>query len=184
MAYSTRAEAFAMILRRFAAMERISQEQADNNKEQENTKPDEKSNRSNSGGGSASYPAAKVEISLPNYSHIDTPFEVKTTLSHVKNLEWTIQKKDTESLATDVLEGTLNKDGGKICIKAAGDYKITATATNYDNRKYTFSKEIIIYPVPDISIELKDKTHIDKEVEVKAVVKDNKTVTWRLYRSE
>lgn len=182
MAYSTRAEAFAMILRRFAAMERISQEQADNNKEQENTKPDEKSNRSNSGGGSASYPAAKVEISLPNYSHIDTPFEVKTTLSHVKNLEWTIQKKDTESLATDVLEGTLNKDGGKICIKEAGDYKITATATNQGNRKYTFSKEIKIYPVPDISIVLDDKTHIDKEVEVKAVVKDNKTVTWRLYK--
>lgn len=182
MAYSTRAEAFAMILRRFAAMERISQEQAEINKQQENTKPDDKPNSSNSGGSSTSYPAAKVEISLPNYSHTDTPFEVKTTLSHVKNLVWTIQKKDTESLATDVLEGTLNKDGGKICIKEAGDYKITATATNQGNRKYTFSKEIKIYPVPDISIVLDDKTHIDKEVEVKAKVKDNKTVTWRLYK--
>ena len=162
MAYSTRAEAFTMILRCLEAIKHVLEENDPDN--------------------SLSFPSAEVEITLPNYSHTDTTFEVKTNLKNVKSLEWTIQKKDTSLINKDEIEGTLDKDGGKICIKSEGDYQLTAIAINYGNQKFTFSKSIKIYPVTDIGIELDDKTHIDKKLEVKASAMTDKDIIWSILK--
>jgi large repetitive protein len=84
------------------------------------TKPDSSKDDSDSdsgsggsGGGHVSYPAAAVEIIIPEYSHAGTEFEVKTTLRNVKPLEWTVLMEDSDTKQEDFLQGTLDKNGGK-----------------------------------------------------------------------
>lgn len=153
MAYSTRAEAFTMILRCLEAIQHVPEENVEKG-------------QNNNSDNSVSYLSAKVDITLPNYSHTDTTFEVKTNLKNVKSLEWTIQKKDTSLINKDEIEGTLDKDGGKICIKSEGDYQLTAVAINYGNKKFTFSKEIKVYPVPKLLVDLPEGAHTDDLVTV------------------
>jgi hypothetical protein len=146
-------------------------------------KPDKSGNDTssggNSGGGSVSYSPSKVEIIAPEYSHADLPFEVKTALSSVKTLEWSITDSAGNALAAEVVKGTLDKTGGKITITVPGEYVLHAKATNYDNRVYEFSKSILIHPNAEIGIEMSKTAHTDQEVSVKTILSDN--VTQQLY---
>ena len=130
-------------------------------KQEEKPSTPDKPGGGGSGGGSISYPAAVVEILIPEYSHADMEFEVKTTLRNVKSLDWTVAEEGKDTPQGDFLKGTLDINGGKITITKPGQYVLTATAQNYGNRAYTFTKAITIYPTFDIKIEADETAHTD-----------------------
>ncbi len=148
-------------------------------------KPDKPSGGGSSGsGGSVSYPAAVVEIVAPEFSHTDTEFEVKTVLRSVKSLEWSVTEDGKNIPQSELLIGTLDKDGGKITITQPGNYLLTATAQNYGNHTYIFSKKIIIHPTFKISVEADKTVHTDKTFTVKTTLSDNVTqqLNWHIFK--
>lgn len=148
-------------------------------------KPDKPSGGGSSGsGGSVNYPAAVVEIVAPEYGHTDTEFEVKTVLLSVKSLEWSVIEDGKNTPQSEFLKGTLDKNGGKITITQPGSYLLTATAQNYGNHTYIFSKKIIIYPTFKISVEADKTAHTDKTFTVKTTLSDNVTqqINWHIFK--
>ena len=148
-------------------------------------KPDKPSGGGSSGsGGSVSYPAAVVEIVAPEFSHTDTEFEVKTVLRSVKSLEWSVTEDGKNIPQSELLIGTLDKDGGKITITQPGNYLLTATAQNYGYHTYIFSKKIIIHPTFKISVEADKTVHTDKTFTVKTTLSDNVTqqLNWHIFK--
>ena len=152
-------------------------------------KQEEKPNTSDkpgggSGGGSTSYPAAVVEILIPEYSHADREFEVKTTLRNVKSLDWTITKDGKDTPQEDFLKGTLDKNGGKITITKPGQYVLTAAAKNQGNQAYAFTKTITVYPTYEIKVEADKTAHTDQSFVVKTALSDNvkQQLNWHIYK--
>lgn len=148
-------------------------------------KPDKPSGGGSSGsGGSVNYTAAVVEIVAPEYGHTDTEFEVKTVLRSVKSLEWSVIEDGKNTPQSEFLIGTLDKEGGKITIIQPGNYLLTATAQNYGNHTYIFSKKIIIYPTFKISVEADKTAHTDKTFTVKTTLSDNVTqqINWHIFK--
>ncbi|MEA4845754.1 MAG: hypothetical protein VB106_00810, partial [Clostridiaceae bacterium] len=137
-----------------------------------------------SGGGHASYPAAAIEIIVPDYSHAGTEFEVKTALRNVKALEWTVSQADSDAKLEDFLQGTLDKNGGKITITKPGNYTLTATAKNYGGSTYTFAKAITVYPVYEIAVTTEPYAHTDQELMVQTKLSDNvkQQLNWHIYK--
>jgi hypothetical protein len=153
-------------------------------KQEEKPSTPDKPDGGGSGGGSTSYPAAVVEILIPEYSHADMEFEVKTTLRNVKSLDWTVAEDGKDTPQGDFLKGTLDKAGGKITITQPGQYVLTATAQNYGNRAYTFTKKITIHPTLDIKIETDKTAHTDQSFIVKTTLSDNvkQQLNWHIYK--
>lgn len=153
-------------------------------KQEEKPSTPDKPGGGGSGGGSTSYPAAVVEILIPEYSHADMEFEVKTTLRNVKSLDWTVAEDGKDTPHGDFLKGTLDKNGGKITITKPGQYVLTAAAQNYGNRAYTFIKKITIHPTFDIKIEADKTAHTDQSFVVKTTLSDNvkQQLNWHIYK--
>ncbi len=153
---------------------------------QEEEKPStpDKPGGGGSGGGSTSYPAAVVEILIPEYSHADREFEVKTTLRNVMSLDWTITEDGKDTPQGDFLKGTLDKNGGKITITQPGQYVLTAGAKNHGNRAYTFTKTITIYPTYEIKVETDKTAHTAQSFVVKTTLSDNvkQQLNWHIYK--
>lgn len=137
-----------------------------------------------SGGGHVSYPAATVEIIIPDYSHAGTEFEVKTDLRNVKTLEWTVSQPGSDAKQEDFLQGTLDKNGGKITVTKPGNYTLTATAKNYGGSTYTFTKAIIVYPVYEIAVTTEPYSHTDQELMVQTTLSDTikQQLNWHIYK--
>ena len=148
-------------------------------------KPDKPDNSGGPGGGNINHPAAAVEIIIPDFSHPDTEFEVKTVLRNVKTLDWIITQNGSNTPQDEFLKGTLDKNGGIITITEPGEYILTATAKNYGNRTYTFTKTIRIYPNYGIAVEAEKYAHTDREFEVKTSLSDNvvQQLNWHIYRN-
>ena len=152
------------------------------------TKPDRSDDTSSSGGSSGgghiSYPAAAVEIILPEYSHAGTEFEVKTTLRNVKTLEWAVSQTSSHTKQEDFLKGTLDKNGGKITLTKPGSYILTATAKNYGGNTYVFTKSIVIHPVYEIAVTAEPYAHTDQAFTVKTTLSDNvkQQLNWHIYK--
>lgn len=144
----------------------------------------ERLNKPGRPGGGRSYPAAMVVITIPDYSHTDMKFEVKTVLSNVKSLEWTIKEEGKDTPQEEFLKGMLDKNGGKINITKPGQYVLTATAKNYGNRTYTFTKTITIYPIFEIKVESDKNAHTDQAFVVKTTLSDNikQQLNWHIYK--
>ncbi|HML33397.1 hypothetical protein [Sporomusa sphaeroides] len=147
-------------------------------------KPDDGNSDSGGSGGSTSYPAAMVEIILPEYSHTDAAFNVKTTLRNVKSMEWSVAEEDKDTPQAEFLMGALDKDGGKITITRPGSYILTATAKNYGNRSYTFSKAIVIHPTLNIQVASDQTAHTDTAFTVTTALSDTvkQQLNWHIFK--
>lgn len=186
---STRAEAFALLLRQEEALEKIKKELEE--KETEKEQPS-----GNSGGGSTSYPKAQVTFVLPVTAHTDTSVTVTPVLKYTKALTWSLTRETVDGSAqtldlTEAVTGSLNKEGGTIVFKESGSYTLTATATNYNGKTTSCSHSITVYPVVGIAFELPQHTHTDKTVSIEAATaglgnldlvwsatKDGEAVAW------
>lgn len=137
-----------------------------------------------SGGGHVSYPAAAVEIIMPEYSHAGSEFEIKTTLRNVKSLEWTVSQDGSDGKQEDFLQGTLDKNGGKITITKPGSFVLTTTAKNYGGSTYTFTKTVTIYPVYEIAVNAEPYAHTDQAFTVSTTLSEHvkQQLNWHIYK--
>ena len=117
---------------------------------------------------------------LPSYAYTDTDIEIKPETSNLGslNIEWQINGKPYAEYVT----GSLNNNGGTIRFKSKGHYTLTAQITDETGRKYSYSAETDIYPVPQISCLVPSYAHTDTDAELKASGSelDGISVVWNI----
>ncbi|MEA4846644.1 MAG: S-layer homology domain-containing protein, partial [Clostridiaceae bacterium] len=96
--------------------------------------------------------------------------------------DWTILHNGKSVPLTDVLEGTLNNEGGSVRFTKKGSYILKATLIDETGRTYSHEDSIAVYPVAETGFYLPEKTHTDTAVEVKTSFKeaDGLNVVWSL----
>jgi adhesin HecA-like repeat protein len=116
---------------------------------------------------SKSYADAKVQFTLPQYTHTDKEVKIEVTTENVKELTWKLEKQDENGEMIEVeFETPLSTTGGVINFPDKGTYKLTAQATNYGNRKFEFSESIKVYPIPKATFALGAYAHTDSKIDV------------------
>jgi len=122
---------------------------------------------------SKNYADAKVQISLPQYTHTDKKVKIEATTENVKELIWKLEKQDENGEMIEVkLETPLSTTGGVINFPDKGTYKLTAQATNYGNRKFEFSESIKVYPIPKVTFDLGAYAHTDSKINVITIIEE------------
>ena len=171
---STRAEAFALLVRQDDALDKIAEEAKKNE------------NDSGSGGGSVSYPKAQVSFTLPATAHTDTAVSVTPILKYTKSLTWSLTRETMdggqETVALpDAVSGSLSDSGGTITFQNSGSYTLTATAVNSVGRETVYSQTITVYPVINVSFDLSKTLHTDETATVTAASGlGNLNIAWSL----
>ena len=122
-----------------------------------------------SGGGSHSYPDAQVRFELPETAHTDTEIQVMPVWKYMSSFSWSLTKTAVDGSQQpveleDAVSGTLGIEGGTIKFIQDGQYTLTATAKNARGKETVLSKQIMVYPVIDLSFELPETTYTDKSV--------------------
>ena len=184
---TTRAEAFALLLRQEEALKNIKKELEEENKK--------KLSSNHSDDDYVYYPEAEVTFELPDKVHTDTEIKVTTICKNTSTLKWSLTKETSDGSVelklSEVINGSLKKDGGSIVFKEKGNYTLTATVTNYNGKTTSYSQSIKVLPVINIAFELPEYSHTDKpiSIDVKAtelgeldlvwsVIKDGENVAW------
>lgn len=144
------------------------------------SQPNQPSGGSGSSGGSS---AAQVDLQLPDYSYTDQSFVVKAVSRNTRSIAWELTDADGVPLLSDHYSMDLSKDGGLIHVFQPGMVYLTATAKNYSGRTYTFTKDIVIYPVMQITVNTPDYVHTDKPFSVTTTLSENVTqqLNWHVY---
>ncbi|NLB79987.1 MAG: hypothetical protein GX796_14430, partial [Clostridiaceae bacterium] len=117
------------------------------------------------------YPNAVVDFEMPEKTHVDKKVEFLTNNQNVRDLSWSLKKQneDKSMVSLDLgaaLNGSLDEKGGSFLFKEKGNYELTATATNFGNSKFEFSKALTVYPVPRADFVLKDYSYTDNIINV------------------
>lgn len=117
------------------------------------------------------FPVLAFGFELPSLAYTDTLLDFRTHGNNqVLPVDWTITK-DGKNIAFDVaLDGTLNANGGKIRIKEYGTYVVTGAMTDYLDREFSHTEEIIVMPLVEYSFAMPDKIHYGTDFNV--VVED------------
>lgn len=182
-----RAEAFALLLRQEEALKNIRKELEEENKK--------KLSSNHSDDDYVYYPEAEVTFELPDKVHTDTEIKVTTICKNTSTLKWSLTKETSDGSVelklSELIDGSLTKDGGSIVFKEKGNYTLTATVTNYNDKTTIYSQSLKVLPVIDIAFELPEYSHTDKPIliDVKAtelgeldlvwsVIKDGENVAW------
>lgn len=184
---TTRAEAFALLLRQEEALKKIKKELEEENKKKQSS--------NHSDDDYVYYPEAQVTFELPDKVHTDTEIKVTTIHKNTSTLKWSLTKETSDGSVElklpEVINGSLTKDGGSIVFKEKGNYTLTATVTNYNGKTTSYSQSLKVLPVINFAFELPEYTHTDKSlsIDVKAtelgeldlvwsVIKDGENVAW------
>lgn len=184
---TTRAEAFTLLLRQEEALKNIKKEleEEDRKKQSSNHSDDDY----------VYYPEAEVTFELPDKVHTDTEIKVTTIYKNTSTLKWSLTKETSDGSVelklSELIDGSLTKEGGSIVLKEKGNYTLTATVTNYNGKTTSYSQSLKVLPVINIAFELPEYTYTDKpiSIDVKAtelgeldlvwsVIKDGENVAW------
>ncbi|MCT4563557.1 MAG: S-layer homology domain-containing protein [Maledivibacter sp.] len=184
---TTRAEAFALLLRQEEALKKIKKELEEENKKKQSS--------NHSDDDYVYYPEAQVTFELPDKVHTDTEIKVTTICKNTSTLKWSLTKETSDGSVElklpEEINGRLTKDGGSIVFKEKGNYTLTATVTNYNGKTTSYSQSLIVLPVINIAFELPEYSHTDKPISIDvkvtelgeldlvwSVVKDGENVAW------
>ena len=120
-------------------------------------------------GGSSYYPPAQIRFELPETAHTDSEIQVMPVWKYMKSYTWTLTKTAVDGSQqpvelADAVSGTLGLEGGTIQFKVDGQYTLTAAAKNARGKETVLSKQIMVYPVIDLSFDLPQTTHTDKSI--------------------
>lgn len=132
------------------------------------------------------YPNAVVNFEVPEKTHVDKKVEFLTDRQNVRDLTWSLKKqnedKNMENLDLGTLDGRLDEKGGSFLFKEKGNYELTATATNYGNSKFEFSKALMVYPVPRADFLLEEYSYTDNTINVLPAVSElgNLDIVWTI----
>ena len=182
---ATRAEAFEMLVDTEKAKEEIKKEEPP--KPTVPAKPEDQPSDGNSGGGSSgggsSYvPAPQFSFTLPKTAYTSDEIEIKPESRYVSDVTWSALKNGLPAELSELTEGTLDKNGGKLKFKQTGSITLIATAKNSRSVTVTHEQTVSIYPVVTAAFTLPETTHTDKSVAVELTTENLGTnaVVWSL----
>lgn len=116
------------------------------------------------------YPVITVSMELTKETHTDRTAAASVKLTNAGKLpvSWRMNK----SSIPVTTENTLTNEGGKISFTVKGDYTVTAAVTDEAGRTFSDSKNITVYPVPNIVFDLAEAVHTDDVMSVNTVLTD------------
>ena len=189
---ATRAEAFEMLVDTEKAKDQIKKEEPP--KPAVPAKPVDKpsdggssgggsSSGGSSGGGGSSYVAApQFSFTLPKTAYTADEIEIKPESRYVSNVTWSALKNGLPAVLSELADGTLDQNGGKLKFKQTGSITLIATAQNSRGVMVTHEQTISIYPVVTAAFTLPETTHTDKSVAVELSTQNlgGNAVVWSL----
>ncbi len=183
---ATRAEAFEMLVDTEKAKEEIKKEEPP--KPTVPTKPEDKPSDGNSGGGSSGgggsshVPAPQFSFTLPKTAYTADEIEIKPESRYVSDLTWSVLKNGLPAELSELTDGTLDQNGGKLKFTQTGSITLIATAKNSRGATATHEQTISIYPVVTAAFTLPETTHTDKSVAVELSTQNlgGNAVVWSL----
>lgn len=121
------------------------------------------------------YPVITVSMELTKETHTDrtAAASVKLTNAGTLPVSWSMSKSNIPVTA----ENTLDNEGGTISFTDKGYYTVTASVTDEAGRTFSDSKNITIYPVPNITFDLAEAVHTDDVLSVNTVLTDMEGLT-------
>ncbi|MFT8887597.1 MAG: S-layer homology domain-containing protein [Ethanoligenens sp.] len=166
----TRAEAFEMLVDTEKAKDQIKKEEPP--KPTVPTKPEDKpsdggsSGSGSSGGGSSYVPAPQFSFTLPKTAYTADEIEIKPESRYVSGVTWSALKNGLPAVLSELADGTLDQNGGKLKFTHTGSITLIATAKNSRGVTVIHEQTISIYPVVTAAFTLPEITHTDKSVAV------------------
>ncbi len=160
---STRAEAFALLVRRDDALEKIRQE---------------------SSGGSSYIPAPQFSFTLPESAYAGDEINIVPTSAYVSGVTWSAQKNGLPADLSELFNGTLSASGGTVKPTQTGKLTLIATAENSRGLAVTYEQTIAVYPVVTAALTLPETAHTDTAVVVDLATGNlgNNPVVWSVSR--
>lgn len=121
------------------------------------------------------YPVITISMELTKEIHTDRTGTASVTLTNAGTLPvaWSISKNNIPVTA----ENTFDHKGGTISFTEKGNYTVTASVTDEAGRTFSDSKNIKVYPVPNIAFDLAEAVHTDDVLSVNTVLTDMEDVT-------
>ena len=158
---ATRAEAFEMLVDTEKAKEQIEKEEPP--KPPATPKPEDKP----SGGGGSSYvPAPQFNFTLPKTAYTADEIEIKPESRYVSGVTWTGLRNGLPAELSELTEGVLDANGGKVKFTQTGSITLIATAKNSRGTAVVHEQTISIYPVVTAAFTLPEAAHTDTAVAV------------------
>ena len=179
---ATRGEAFEMLVDADKAKEQIKKEETA--KPPANTKPKDKHSNSNSSGGSSYVPAPQFSFTLPKTAYTAEEIEIKPESRYVSGVTWSALKNGLPAELSELAEGTLDANGGKVKFTKAGSITLIATSKNSRGITVTHEQTISIYPVVKAAFSLPETAHTDTAVSVELATENlgANSVVWSLQK--
>lgn len=121
------------------------------------------------------YPVITVSMGLTKETHTDRTAAASVTLTNAGTLPvaWSISKNNIPVTA----ENTLDHKGGTISFTEKGNYTVAASVIDEAGRTFSDSKNIKVYPVPNIAFDLAEAVHTDDVLSVNTVLTDMEDLT-------
>jgi hypothetical protein len=188
---ATRAEAFEMLVDTEKAKEEIKKEEPP--KPTVPAKPEDKPSGGNSGGssssggssgggGSSHVPAPQFSFTLPKTAYTADEIVIKPESRSVSGVTWSALKNGLPAVLSELTDGTLDQNGGKLKFTQTGSITLIATAKNSRGVTVTHEQTISIFPVVTAAFTLPETTHTDKSVAVELSTQNlgGSAVRWSL----
>jgi len=129
------------------------------------------------------YSKVLLSMDLPNNTYTDKPvcIDVNSQNADMLKINWELSRNGTDVIIDEYIEGIL-EDGENIRFKEKGVYKLTASITDDNGRKYSCSIDITVYPVGFAGFYLPEIFHTDDLVMVDTNFAEigNSTANWVL----
>ena len=121
------------------------------------------------------YPVITVSMELTKETHTDrtAAASVKLTNAGTLPVSWSMSKNNIPVTA----ENTLDNEGGTISFTDKGYYTVTAAVTDEAGRTFSDSRNITVYPVPNITFDLAEAVHTEDTLSVNTVLTDMEGLT-------
>lgn len=183
---ATRAEAFEMLVDADKAKEQIKKEEPP--KPPVPTKPEDKpSGSDSSGGGGSSYvPVPQFSFTLPKTAYTADEIEIKPESRYVSGVTWSALRNGLPAELSELADGALTANGGKVKFTQTGSITLVATAKNSRGATVTHEQTIGIYPVVTADFTLPEFAHTDTAVAVELSTENLgvNSVVWSLQKDE
>ncbi|CDX01425.1 S-layer domain-containing protein [Desulfitobacterium hafniense] len=174
---ATRAEAFEMLVDADKAKEQI--------KKEEPPKPEDKPSGSGSNSGGSSYvPAPQFSFTLPKTAYTVDEIEIKPESRYVSGVTWSALRNGLPAELSELADGALTANGGKVKFTQTGSITLIATAKNSRGATVTHEQTISIYPVVTADFILPETAHTDTAVAVELSTENLgiNSVVWSLHK--
>ncbi len=130
------------------------------------------------------YPVMDIQFGLLETAYTDTGVKVDVSALEVGEFEiqWSLEKDGEQVSLDEMIEGTLNNDGGIIRFIQRGNYTLIASVTDEVGRTFEHRDSIKIYHLISTEFILPETAHTDDFIDVLVIETglENYTIEWVL----